>query len=250
MVTVTEGLELVDALRLSLPEVRTTGLSFLDSATRGFAAGQVWIVIGTPGQGRSTMACQLAWAVSTHGLATSLVSRKERVELMSARVASMVAKVPLSHLWAGPLSSIDREKLRLMAPLLETATLSVVGPEEITIADADAPGRVTPEALVVDDAQLAGGMFPSRVAGLARAGVLVVLTLPRHRLISDNGLDPAWADVADVVLEINRPDLIDRSSLRPGEAELHLLRNRWGPTRSDVVAFQGHYSRFVDLNAG
>jgi hypothetical protein len=107
-------------------------------------------------------------------------------------------------------------------------------------------GVAAPDALVVDDAHRAGGMFPGRVARLARAGVLVVLTTPRHHVVSDAGLDPAWADVADFVLDIDRPDLIDFNSLRPGEADLHLLRNRWGPTRSEVVAFQGHYSRFVD----
>ena len=85
---------------------------------------------------------------------------------------------------------------------------------------------------------------------LSALTVLVVLTLPRHRVVSDAGLDPAWAEAADFVLEINRPDLIDRSSFRPGEADLHLLRNRWGPPVGDVVAFQGHYSRFVDLSAG
>jgi replicative DNA helicase len=87
-------------------------------------------------------------------------------------------------------------------------------------------------------------------AVLAAAGTLVVLTMPRHLVVSDAGLDPAWADVADFILEIDRPDLIDRNSVRPGEADLHLLRNRWGPTRSDVVAFQGHYSRFVEMDGG
>ena len=60
----------------------------------------------------------------------------------------------------------------------------------------------------------------------------------------------AWADIADVVLDIDRPDLMDRTSFRPGEADLHLLRNRWGPSLSDAVVFQGHYSRFVELHSG
>ena len=85
-------------------------------------------------------------------------------------------------------------------------------------------------------------------AVLAAAGTLVVLTMPRHLVVSDAGLDPAWADVVDFILEIDRPDLIDRSSTRSGEAELHLLRNRWGPPRSDLLAFQGHFSRFVDMH--
>lgn len=245
MITVAEGLELLEARRAALPEVRTTGLALLDAAVGGFATGQVWLVVGTPGQGRSAMACQLAWTVAQHGFVTQLVSRKEPAELMSARVAAMVAKVPLNHLWSDGLTEADRSKLQQVTPRLEMS-LSVLGPEEVSIADADVPGLAAPDALVVDDAHLAGGMFPARVASLAVGGIAVVLTLPRHRVMPDSGLDPAWADVADVVLEIDRPDVIDRNSFRPGEAELHLLRNRWGPPRSAVVAFQGHYSRFIE----
>ena len=250
MVTVVEGLGLLEARRASSPHARSTGLAVLDRATGGLADGQVWIVAGTPGQGRSAMACQLAWAIARDGSSTQLVSRKEPVELMSARIASMVAKIPLNHLWSSGLTDDDREKLRRVTPRLEAVPLSVLTPEELSVADAGIPGVVTPEALVVDDAHLAGGIFPERVAALSRAGVLVVLTMPRHQVVSDTGLDPAWADIADVVLDIDRPDVMDRTSFRPGEADLHLLRNRWGPSLSDAVVFQGHYSRFVELHSG
>lgn len=250
MVTIVEGLELLESRRAARPDVRTTGLTGLDEATGGFAEAQVWIVIGAPGQGRSALACQLAWAIGQHGLVTQLVSRREPADLMAARVASVVAKVPLNHMWTRGMTDADRERLRLVRSRIDAASLSVLGPEHVSLADADIPGPTMPEALVVDDAHLAGGMFPRRVAALAAAGVLVVLTMPRHRVMSDAGIDPTWGEVADFVLEIDRPDLIDRSSVRPGEADLHLLRNRWGPTRSDVVAFQGHYSRFVDMTSG
>jgi replicative DNA helicase len=250
MVSVVEGLALVEARRSVRLGLRATGLAFLDDATGGIAGGQVWIVVGAPGQGRSAMACQLAWAIAQHGFVTQLVSRKEPADLMSARIAASVAKVPLNHFWSRGLTEADRSKLQQVTPSLTAVSLSVLGPDEVSVADADIPGLVRPEAFVVDDAHRVGGIFPARVASLAAGGAMVVLTLPRDRVVSDGGLDPAWADVADVVLEIDRPDSIDRNSIRPGEAELHLLRNRWGPPRSAVVAFQGHYSRFVELNRG
>ena len=35
-----------------------------------------------------------------------------------------------------------------------------------------------------------------------------------------------------------------------GEADLIVAKHRNGPTRDVVVAFQGHYSRFVDMAHG
>lgn len=248
MVTVVDGLAQLDERRAASSDVRTTGLSGLDSATGGFTEGQVWIVVGTPGQGRTTLAAQWAWLLSSqHGFTTQLVSRTDPAVRGAARVVSAVAKVPLNHLWSDGLRGHDNEKIRRVMPKLASAPLEILGPRDLSIVDTDMAELPAPGALVVDDAHRAGGMFPQRVASIAASGTLVVLTMPRHRVVSGAGLDPSWAEVADFILDIDCPDLLDRNSIRPGEAEVHLLRNRWGPTRSDAVVFQGHYSRFVDL---
>jgi replicative DNA helicase len=52
---------------------------------------------------------------------------------------------------------------------------------------------------------------------------------------------------ADLVILLHREDLYERESPRAGEADLIVAKNRNGPTRDIVVAFQGHYSRFVDM---
>ncbi|WP_457188684.1 hypothetical protein [Nocardioides sp. P5_E3] len=124
--------------------------------------------------------------------------------------------------------------------------LLIVDLDGFSIADTDMEEVARPEVLVVDDADLAGGLCPSRVASLAASEILVVITLPRNLVVSSEGVDPAWSRVADVIIDIDRPDLLDHASLRPGEAEFHLLRNRWGPMRSVGVVHQGHYARFID----
>lgn len=251
MGSVDEALQLLEAERAQRLAPRTTGLSGLDESTGGFDLGQCWVAVGTPGQGRSALAVQWAWILaSRHDYSTQLVSTREPVTRAAARLVASVAKVPLSHLSHRGLSGHDHEKLRLVGPRLESAPLSMVGPGGLSMADADMDELSKSQVLVVDDAHHAGGMCPQRVAALATRGHLVVLTLPRDRVVSDAGIEPTWADVADYILDIDRPDMLDRTSLRPGEADLHLLRNRWGPTRSHLVAFQGHYSRFVDLTRG
>ncbi|HIW28567.1 MAG TPA: intein-containing replicative DNA helicase, partial [Candidatus Luteococcus avicola] len=52
---------------------------------------------------------------------------------------------------------------------------------------------------------------------------------------------------ADMVILLNREDVYDRDSSRAGEADLIVAKHRNGPTATIVTAFQGHYSRFVDM---
>ena len=52
---------------------------------------------------------------------------------------------------------------------------------------------------------------------------------------------------ADVVILIHRDDAYDRDSPRAGEADLIVAKHRNGPTSTVTVAFQGHFSRFVDM---
>ena len=52
---------------------------------------------------------------------------------------------------------------------------------------------------------------------------------------------------ADMVILLHRDDVFEKESTRPGEADLIVAKHRNGATRDIVVAFQGHYSRFVDM---
>ncbi|MBO0842356.1 MAG: replicative DNA helicase [Nocardioides sp.] len=52
---------------------------------------------------------------------------------------------------------------------------------------------------------------------------------------------------ADMVVLLHRDDVYEKESTRPGEADVIVAKHRNGPTRDIVVAFQGHYSRFVDM---
>jgi len=52
---------------------------------------------------------------------------------------------------------------------------------------------------------------------------------------------------ADVVILLHRDDAYDKESPRAGEADLIVAKHRNGPTATVTVAFQGHYSRFVDM---
>ena len=52
---------------------------------------------------------------------------------------------------------------------------------------------------------------------------------------------------SDVVMLLHREDAYERESPRAGEADFIIAKHRNGPTAVVTVAFQGHYSRFVDM---
>jgi replicative DNA helicase len=52
---------------------------------------------------------------------------------------------------------------------------------------------------------------------------------------------------ADMVVLLHREDAYEKESPRAGEADLIVAKHRNGPTATVTVAFQGHYSRFVDM---
>ena len=52
---------------------------------------------------------------------------------------------------------------------------------------------------------------------------------------------------ADMVILLHREDVYDKESPRAGEADVIVAKHRNGPTKTIVVAFQGHYSRFANM---
>jgi len=66
--------------------------------------------------------------------------------------------------------------------------------------------------------------------------------VPRHR-----GDATARIDDDDQLGGLTREELYERESPRAGEADFIVAKHRNGPTATITVAFQGHYSRFVDM---
>jgi replicative DNA helicase len=250
VITPLEAVDALNAWQSSRAPRRSTSLSEIDRVTGGFIPGRVWIITGTPGQGRTTLAIQWALLLAAqHGLRTDLVSVKEPEHLVAVRLLGSVGKIPVSHLWENETTSEDEPKLRRAREMLAEAPMRIAGPKRASVLTSEPPNADVPQALVIDDADLAAGAFPQRLAGFAAQGVLVIVTLPRHQVMDPDGVKPVWAQVADHIVDIDRPDLLDPHSLRPGEADLHLHRNRWGPQLTVAAAFQGHYARFVEMMA-
>jgi replicative DNA helicase len=68
----------------------------------------------------------------------------------------------------------------------------------------------------------------------------------KRPMLSDLRESGSLEQDADMVVLLHREDVYEKES-RSGEADFILAKHRNGPTGTDTVAFQGHYSRFVDM---
>ncbi|WSS10278.1 replicative DNA helicase [Microbispora sp. NBC_01189] len=88
----------------------------------------------------------------------------------------------------------------------------------------------------------------SSVESLGEQPVYDATVLGTHNFVA-NGISVhnSIEQDADMVILLHREDAYERESPRAGEADLIVAKHRNGPTATVTVAFQGHYSRFVDM---
>jgi replicative DNA helicase len=88
----------------------------------------------------------------------------------------------------------------------------------------------------------------SSIESIGNQPVYDATVLGTHNFVA-NGIDlhNSIEQDSDVVILLHREDLYERESPRAGEADLIVAKHRNGPTMTVTVAFQGHYSRFVDM---
>jgi replicative DNA helicase len=115
--------------------------------------------------------------------------------------------------------------------------------------------RLSRVAAVLDDADLeilaTNDVFWDAITSIEAVGdepVYDATVLKTHNFVV-NGIAAhnSLEQDADMVILLHRDDVYEKESTRPGEADLIVAKHRNGPTRDIVVAFQGHYSRFVDM---
>ncbi len=115
--------------------------------------------------------------------------------------------------------------------------------------------RMAKVAAVLDDADLevlaTNDVYWDSIASIELVGeqeVYDATVLGTHNFVVEGiAAHNSLEQDADMVILLHRDDVYEKESTRPGEADLIVAKHRNGPTRDITVAFQGHYSRFVDM---
>ncbi|MER7331636.1 MULTISPECIES: replicative DNA helicase [unclassified Micromonospora] len=252
-----------------------TGFTDLDRLLNGLSPGQLVIVAGRPGLGKSTASLDFVRNATIRAKDASVVFSLEmsKVEIMM-RVLSAEARVPLHVLRSGNLSDDDWTRLaRCMGEIAE-APLFVDDTPSMNLMQIRSKAmrlkrRHDLKLIVVDYLQLMtvpkAESRQQAVSDLSRGlkllakevecPVIAVCQLnrgPEQRTdkrpqLSDLRESGSLEQDADVVILLHRDDYYDKESSRAGEADFIVAKHRNGPTDTVTVAAQLHLSRFVDM---
>jgi replicative DNA helicase len=127
--------------------------------------------------------------------------------------------------------------------------------QSATIGDRSRSQALSSVASLLDEADLdvyaINDLVWDRVVSVEPAGaeeVFDATVLGNHNFIANGiAVHNSIEQDADMVILLHREDAYEKESPRAGEADFIVAKHRNGPTDTITVAFQGHYSRFVDM---
>lgn len=253
-----------------------TGFTDLDRLLTGLHAGQLIILAGRPGLGKSTAAMDFTRSASVrNNLASAIFSLEMSKVEISMRLLAAESRVPLHVLRSGQLSDDDWTKLARRMGEIAEAPLFVDDSPSLNLMEIRAKARRLKQRhdlklIVVDYLQLMTSPKRSEsrqqeVADMARGlkllakevecPVIAVSQLnrgPEQRQdkrpqLSDLRESGEIEQAADVVILLHRDDYYDKESSRAGECDFIVAKHRNGPTDTITVAAQLHLARFVDM---
>jgi replicative DNA helicase len=255
-----------------------TGFTDLDSLTNGLQPGQLIVVGARPAMGKSTLALDFARSCAVkHGRPAAFFSLEMGRSEITERLYSAESRVALHHIKSGSVTEEDLTRMANKTPIIDAAPLIVDDSPNLTLFEIRSRARRIKQAkgldlLIVDYLQLMqpGGSrrtdtrqeevsdMSRNLKLLAKELEIPVIALsqlnrgPEQRTdkrpqMSELRESGAIEQDADMVILLHREDAYEKESPRAGEADLIVAKHRNGPTAEVTVAFQGHYSRFVDM---
>nr|WP_316522293.1 replicative DNA helicase [Kitasatospora sp. K002] len=255
-----------------------TGFADFDQLTNGLHPGQMIVIAARPAMGKSTLALDFARACSIHHKLPSVIFSLEmgRNEI-AMRLLSAEARVALHHMRSGNMTDDDWTRVARRMPDVSEAPLFIDDSPNLSMMEIRAKCRRLKQRndiklIVIDYLQLmqSGGSrraenrqqevsdMSRNLKLLAKELEVPVIALsqlnrgPEQRtdkrpMVSDLRESGSIEQDADMVILLHREDAYEKESPRAGEADLIVAKHRNGPTATITVAFQGHYSRFVDM---
>jgi len=224
----------------------------------------------------STLGLDFARAASLKNQMTSVIFSLEmsRNEI-TMRLLSAEARVPLHTMRSGLMSDDDWTRMARRMSEVAEAPMFIDDSPNMSMMEIRAKCRRLKQRhdlrlVIIDYLQLmtSGKRVESRqveVSEFSRSLKLLAKELevpvvavsqlnrgPEQRtdkkpMVSDLRESGSIEQDADVVILLHREDAYEKESPRAGEADLIVAKHRNGPTATVTVAFQGHYSRFVDM---
>ncbi len=253
-----------------------TGFPDLDDAIGGLRPGEVIIIAGRPGSGKTLTGLCIADHVGTHLKLPVLFESLEMPEAqLTLRRIAAEARVPLVNLIRHQVTDDDWRRIARVSDQLMDTGLRIDAPSRVPVAHMRGNLRAmtragTPARLLVIDylgyirepkaesRQQAVAENVRQVHDLATEFSIPVILLAqlnrgpelraeKRPVVADLRETGEAEQTAEIAILIHREDMYEPESPRSGEADLLIGKNRSGPLCTVTLAFQGHYGRMVSL---
>ncbi len=252
----------------------------LDNYTSGLQRGELIIIAGRPGMGKTSFALNIAENIALKNKMPVAVFSLEMpgVQLVQ-RMLSSCAKVDQSAMKRGELTHDDMEKIYIAMSELKSAPIHIAETSGINVIDLRARARRLADRvgklglIVIDYVQIMSGINSGpgsnraqEIAEISRSLKTLALELDvpiillsqlnrdvesrtdKRPNISDLRESGALEQDADIILLLYRDDYYNREdSKEKGIAEVNIAKNRSGSTGTIKLAFLNQYTRFENL---
>lgn len=250
----------------------STGLHDLDDKLGGLRPGQLIIVAGRPGMGKTALSLQVAHHIAASGTPALVLSMEMPATELAAREVARVAKLSVADMMRGKIRDEDWAALTHGLSTVKDLPMLVDEQGGLSFVEAAAKIRLARRKhgiglAVLDYLQLMRGDGDNRnqeLEGITRGlkalskelGIPIIALSQLSRkceertnkrpLLSDLRESGGIEQDADVVLMIYRDEVYTPDSDDKGTAEIIIAKQRQGPTGRIRTVFMGEYASFAN----
>lgn len=255
----------------------STGLTDLDEVTGGLHEGDLTIIAGRPGMGKTVLADNIAHYAGMRGNASLIFSIEMPNEALMTRMLSSMTRIENRNLRKGFVNHTDWPKLvdasqRVSGSRIYFDDSPMITPQELRIRARKAKADYDIKLLVLDYIQLMQpsvrgrsreqevSEISSTLKSIARELNIAVIGVSqlnrelekrpdKRPLMSDLRESGAIEQDADTILLIYRDEIYNKSEENPekGTAEIGIGKNRNGQITTIKCVFSDKYQKFSDM---
>ena len=256
----------------------STGMPDLDQVTMGLKKGELILIAARPGQGKTSMALNLARYIGEHsGQTVAVFSLEMSREELVQRLLSSAAMVDGKKLAMGRLSPAEWDRVVAAAAQLSKTDIRVDDNSTLSVADMNAQCRRLGNLglVVIDYLQLmqtsgSGHSYASEsrtqaVSDMSRMLKIMAkeLNVPviclsqlnranegrtnKRPMLSDLRESGSIEQDADIVIALYRDGYYNKEAENPNLAEAIILKNRHGETKTVELMWMPEYTSFASI---